>query len=193
MSEALEKADAKEAARKQAEQEKKDAIVVDKGSDKLELPWTFDELKAQMPLGMKVTYALSGTDAKGKPVEDTWSATLKHNSEDEVGASATRESQKDSPLAGQVARHEWARTSPFFFVEKSETTVDRREKVTVPAGEFECVVAEEKGFFGAHLTVWMIADKPGVYAKVVDHGNANEEEDQTELTYELTQIDMPAG
>jgi hypothetical protein len=192
VTESLAKAEKEDAERKAAEQAKKDAIKVAPKDDVLEIPWTYEALQAEMPIGMTVRYALTGTDAKGKPVEDGWSATLRVNTDKEVGASATRDSAKDSPMAKQVARHEWTRASPFFWVERAETTVERREKVTVPAGEFDCVVVDFKGFFGAHQTAWMIADKPGVYAKVIEHANANEAEDQTELVYELTAIETPA-
>lgn len=191
ISKSLEEAEKREAEQKAAEEAKKAAIKVTPKADKLEIPWSWEQLK-QMPIGMKVVYSLSGTDAKGKEVTDTWTATLQVNTDKEAGASAYRESEKDSPLAKQVARHDWTKASPFFWVEKAETEVAKREKVAVPAGEFECVVVEQKGFFGAHITAWMIADEPGVYAKVVDHGNANEEEDPTELTYELESIDKPA-
>ena len=192
LSKSLEEADKKEADKKAAEEAKKAAIEVTPKEDKLEVPWSWEALK-EMPIGMSVVYALSGTDAKGRDVSDKWTATLQVNTDKEAGASAYRESAKDSPLAKQVARHDWTKDSPFFWIEKAETEVTGREKVTVPAGEFECVVIEQKGFFGAHITAWMIVDEPGVYAKVVDHGNANEEEDQTELTYELEAINKPAG
>lgn len=188
MAEALKQSDEKAAAERAAEQAKKDAIKVEKKTDALELPWTRDALKAGLTMGTKVEYALTGTDAKGKPVEDGWTGTVKANNESEVGVISSRVSDKDKPQATQVAMQPWSRVSPFFFVEKSEPEVVTREKVTVPAGDFDCVVAELKGFFGAHLTVWMIADKPGIYAKIVDHGNSNEEADQTELTYELTSL-----
>ena len=75
-----------------------------------------------------------------------------------------------------------------FVLEKAERELVAVEKVKVPAGEFDCVKAEIKGFFGGHHTVWIIKDKPGIYAKVVDHGNANEDEDKTEKVYELAKI-----
>lgn len=190
MAEALAEADKKEADRKAAEQAKKDAIKVEKKTDALELPWSFDDLKAGLPMGTALEYQLTGTDAKGKPVEDKWTGEVKANNENEVGVISSRDADKAKPQATQVAMIPWSRVSPFFFVEKSEPEVTAREKVSVPAGEFECVVAELKGFFGAHLTVWMIADKPGVYAKVVDHGNINDEADQTELTYELVSLKL---
>jgi hypothetical protein len=57
------------------------------------------------------------------------------------------------------------------------------------------VVLEIKGFFGSHRTVWAIPDKPGVYAKVVEHPNAAEKNDRTDLTYELLSIgsSLPEG
>lgn len=190
MAEALAQAEKKDAEKKAADEAKKAAIKVDKKEDPLALPWTFDEVKAGLPMDTKVDYKLTGVDAKGKPVDDAWTGTIKAPGENDVGLTSTRISLQDKPQASQVAKIEWSRVSPFFFVERSEPKVTGREKVTVPAGEFDTVVADLEGFFGQHLTVWMIADKPGIYAKVVDHGNKNEEDDQTELVYELTGLQI---
>ena len=79
-------------------------------------------------------------------------------------------------------------TARRFSVEKPEYELKARETITVPAGEFDTVVAEIKGFFGAHQTVWMIVDKPGLYAKVNVLANAGAEGDQTNLVYELAEV-----
>jgi hypothetical protein len=190
MAEALAEADKKAAEKKAADEAKKAAIEVDKKDDPLALPWSFDEVKAGLKMGTKLDYRLTGVDAKGKPVDDAWTGTIKAPGENDVGLTSTKISQQDTPQATQVAKIEWSRVSPFFFVERSDPKVTGREKVTVPAGEFDTVVADLEGFFGQHLTVWMIVDKPGIYAKVVDHGNKNEENDQTELVYELTAMQL---
>ena len=95
--------------------------------------------------------------------------------------------QKDV-TAKQVATHDWSRLSPCFPVEKPTTELVGRESVETPAGAFDTVSANLQGFFGARRTVYMIPDRPGVYAKVVDHPNVNEESDQTALTYLLEQV-----
>jgi hypothetical protein len=178
MAEALEDAAKRDEKEKKAKEEadaKAAAQKVEKKVDPKELPWTFDALKAGLLPGTRVKYSLTGTDIKGKK---------------EVGVVSTRESEKDKPQATQVAKTEWTRVSPFFFVERAEPEVIGRETIKVPAGEFETSVAELRGFFGTHLTVWMIVDKPGIYAKVADHGNANEEGDKTELVYELVEFQL---
>jgi len=40
------------------------------------------------------------------------------------------------------------------------------EEIKVSAGKFKCIVAKIKGI--KNLTVWMIIDKPGIYAKAID-------------------------
>jgi hypothetical protein len=187
MSEALAQADAKEAARKEAEAKKKAEIQVDK-SDELELPWSFDALKAKLEMGTVLVYEVKGIDAKGKPVEDEYRCEIKATNPSDVGVVQHFESKRNDVTAKQVAMHDWSRLSPCFDVEKPTTEVVGRESVEAPAGSFETVVADLQGFFGARRTVYMIPDRPGVYAKVVDHPNANEENDQTELTYLLSQV-----
>jgi len=48
------------------------------------------------------------------------------------------------------------------------------EKISVPAGDFECIVAKIKGI--EDLTMWMVIDKPGIYAKAT-HGRTTYELD----------------
>lgn len=188
MAEALKKADEKEAARKQAEQEEKEAIEVDKDSGKLEAPWTHDHLKASLTMGSVLVYEVTGTDAKGKEVQDTYRCEVKANNPSEVGVSQYFVSKKDEVTAEQVAKHDWSQYSPCFAVERPTPELTGKETVETPAGSFETVTADLSGFFGERRSVWMINDQPGVYAKVVDQPNANEEGDQTNLTYVLKEV-----
>ncbi|MCA9695676.1 MAG: hypothetical protein KC636_39225 [Myxococcales bacterium] len=156
---------------------------------KVELPWTFERVSGSIELGTTVTYALAGKDAKGKDVSDRYQCKVKRASKDEVGVSCnTLDKPSKDKGAGQVAVSGWSEWSPFFSVEKPEYELKARETITVPAGEFDTVVAEIKGFFGAHQTVWMIVDKPGLYAKVNVLANAGAEGDQTNLVYELAEV-----
>ena len=191
--EALEASDAKEAQRKAKEAAEHEAAKAQlKKDDVLEIPWTVDSMKAKLEMGLTLEYAVSGTDAKGKAVEDTYLAEVKATNPDGIGVIAYHGSAKGG-AAKQLQTVDWGKLSPFFVVERPQSQVLRKETVTVPAGTFETVVVELKGFFGAHRTVWMVEEKPGVYAKVVDHPNASESEDdagdQTEMTYELTKLE----
>ena len=193
VAEALEASDAKEAQRKAKEAAEHEAAKAQlKKDDVLEIPWTVDSMKAKLEMGLTLEYAVSGTDAKGKAVEDTYLAEVKATNPDGIGVIAYHGSAKGG-AAKQLQTVDWGKLSPFFVVERPQSQVLRKETVTVPAGTFETVVVELKGFFGAHRTVWMVEEKPGVYAKVVDHPNASESEDdagdQTEMTYELTKLE----
>src|SRR5690606_35416525 len=133
-------------------------------------------------------YRLTGTDAKGKAVEDEFVWEIKGTDDKSVKVNQHRKSQIDDPVSKQVATLDWTEMAPCFSMEKPTHEVSGRENVTVDAGSWETVVTDAKDFFGNHRTFWMIPDQPGVYAKVVDHGNANEEGDQIELVYELQEI-----
>jgi putative ubiquitin-RnfH superfamily antitoxin RatB of RatAB toxin-antitoxin module len=63
-----------------------------------------------------------------------------------------------------------------------------KESVTVPAGTFEATKIELKDFFGNQKTVWLAADKPGIYVKVVDQGNTADDKDKTEVAHELVKV-----
>lgn len=155
----------------------------------LEHPWTFDEVRTSLAIGTTLAYDMSGTNAKGKPVQDRMLGAVKGSRDADVKVVQYKESQKGNPAVTQPQGFGWEKLSPFFHVEQSETKLLRTETVEVPAGTFECVAAEISGFFGNRLTVWMIADKPGIYAKVVEHPNAGAEaDDKTEITYALASI-----
>ena len=193
--EAMQKAKKAEEDKKAAEEKKKAAVKKTPGladdPTKVEHPWTIDKVKVGLKMGTVITYAVSGTNAKGKEVTDEFRGEVKGNNENDVAITQTLMSAADTPQASQAASFAWTNLSPFFGVEKAEAEVVRREKVETPAGTFDCIVVELKGFFGAHKTVWLPIGKPGIYAQVVDHGNANEEGDQTELTYVLQSATAP--
>ena len=188
MADALKKADDAEKARKEADAKKKAEVKVEKKADVLALPWKIDALK-EMAMGTVATYAVSGTDAKGKEVTDQFIATFKGGDDKSARVNEYRVSKKDDPVSGQTKTLDWSQLSPLFSVERAESKVLRKESVQVAAGSFETTVVEITGFFGAHQTVWMIDDKPGIYAKVESHPNANEEGDQTAMVYELEKLE----
>ena len=41
------------------------------------------------------------------------------------------------------------------------------EKVTTPAGTFNCTVVEATGSFDENMKLWMIIDNPGIFAKII--------------------------
>ncbi len=178
------KADAKEdkAAKKDAEPEKP-------AEKKLELPWKQEAMHDAMPLGTVITYKQTGKDIQGKDVDDDYRCEIKFSSASEVGTvcNGVNHPSKDKG-ATMVAKAEWTAFSPFFGVSRPEHTLVERADLTVPAGTFDTVKAELKDFFGASYTVWMIADKPGVYAKVEKHPNSGVEDDKTELVFELAAL-----
>lgn len=193
MSEALAEADKNKAEQQKAKEAERDKAAKQAKAAKkgvLEHPWTFDGLKVGLPIGTILEYEIAGTDAKGKPVKDRLHAEVAGQDDNDVKILEYKQSQKDIPAVMQPQGHPWTKLSPFFWVEKVEVKLLRRESVQVPAGSFECMVADLSGFFGNHLTVWMVIDKPGVYAKVVEHPNTKnaEQDDPTEITYTLVEL-----
>ena len=158
--------------------------------DAVELPWMREDVLGAIKAGTKMTYELSGKDGKGKDVSDTYECVVKKADDAGAGVACSR---VDNPAKGegQLATLPWTKFSPTFALEKPEHTLVERTKVTVPAGEFDTVVVELKDFFQNTRKVWMVVDKPGVYAQVVDMGNTGAEDDKTELTYKLKAITTP--
>lgn len=152
-------------------------------------PWTIDAIRAAMQPGTKAIYERSGTDAKGKKVGGKLTYALSSASDDGATTSYTIDPDPGTNKASsQAANTPWSTLSPFFAMEKPTVTVSGREEVTVPAGTFMASKAELADFFGNKKTVWMIVDKPGVYAKVQESPNASAEGDKTAIVYELVEI-----
>ena len=161
----------------------------------LENPWSFEDVRTNLVAGTQLVYKRSGTDAKGKKVDDELTVLLRMNTDDGAGTSYTVEpDQGNNDSSSMVATSPWGKLSPFFAMEKPKEEVVAREAVEVPAGKFDnCAKMELSDFFGNKRTVWMIPDKPGIYAKVVDHGNEADEKDETEIVQELMSIGQIEG
>jgi hypothetical protein len=159
---------------------------------KLEHPWVASAMHGSLRGGTTLTYRQTGTDAAGKPVEDDYACVVKSASAREAGTvcNGVNHPSKDKG-ANEVATVEWTQYSPFFAVDKPSAKLVERADLTVPAGTFDTVQAELTDFFGTSYTVWMIADRPGVYAKVHKHANTNTEDDKTDLVFELATIETP--
>ena len=179
-------------------EKKEDDVKVEareKDPSALENPWSFEDVRTAMEPGTQLVYRRTGTDAKGKKINDEMTYLLRKNTDDGAGTSFTLEPDPGTNAASsQLATTPWTKLSPFFAMEKPNETVVAREAVEVPAGKFENTAKIEiADFFGNKKTVWLIADKPGVYAKVIEHGNDADEKDKTEISYELVKIGKLEG
>jgi hypothetical protein len=54
-----------------------------------------------------------------------------------------------------------------FPLKEADFRVAGQEQITTPAGTFQCTVVEALGDFDTMEKMWMIDDKPGVYAKII--------------------------
>ncbi len=177
----------------EAEEEKKEEKAEDAAPKevKLDFPWLREKVAAEMKPGTVLTYALSGTDAKGKDIADDYRCEVKKSDDKSVGTVCnTVNKPSEDKGANEVATRDWTKYSPFFAVEKPTATLVEVAEITVAAGSFKTVVVELKDFFGANYKVWMIADKPGIYAKVEE--GARGPDDKTSKVYELTSIVGPS-
>lgn len=157
---------------------------------KLEHPWAVDAMPETLKAGTKLTYKQTGKDAAGKDVEDDYACVVKTATATEVGTvcNGVNHPSKDKG-ANEVATVAWSQYSPFFSVSDPKAELVERADLTVPAGTFDTVQVKLTDFFGNSYTVWMIADKPGIYAKVHKHANINTEDDKTDLVFELAAIE----
>lgn len=59
-------------------------------------------------------------------------------------------------------------TSPLFPMENYAFRVIGTEEITTPAGTFECTLIEQMAGYETRKKLWMINDKPGIYAKIIE-------------------------
>jgi hypothetical protein len=79
-------------------------------------------------------------------------------------------------------------SSPLYPLEETIYRVTGSEQITTPAGTFECMVIEVVNYSGVLKKLWMISDKIGIYAKIIE-----EDTDETfghYYIYELQEIKL---
>ena len=144
-------------------------------------PWTAKAIKNATKVGEVLVYKMGGTDNNGFDQNyDFHYEVIKID-----GNNIELKSRKIDPADGKQygdGSHDtlFAKdgTSPYFDEMRPKLKILKTEKIKVTAGSFDCTVVEMKSMFGDIKTVWMINDKPGIYAKVT----------QEKLIYELKSI-----
>jgi hypothetical protein len=155
-------------------------------------PWTLDAVRDAMKAPMTVVYVRSGNDKSGKKVGGKLTYVLADATKDGATTKYTVDPDPGTNKASAMpATTGWSTLSPLFATEKPKIKIAGREQVTVPAGTFEATKAEVIDFFGNAKTVWMIVNRPGLYAKVEEGANMNDPDDKTAIVYELEAL--PAG
>jgi len=135
-------------------------------------PWTKESVQKNLPKGTTLLYSRKGKDKEGKLIADEYRFEVTSTTETEIKISGSKIKNMKSTysLDAKAIIRQWTKGSPFFSLLNSEIKVIGQEKISVTAGSFDCVVAEIKGFFGKKQKVWMIKNKPGVHAKVIQAG-----------------------
>jgi hypothetical protein len=146
-----------------------------------ELPWTLETVKKYTQAHPLLRYHKRGREQtidgiievdrliyyKVLPFKEERFELLDDESETNYNEKIGRSLDKNSWM---ISTQEYSQFSPFvnLFTELSSVVYEvvGRERVNVEAGSFECIVVYISG--GVNLKVWMIIDRPGVYAKYLD-------------------------
>jgi len=59
-------------------------------------------------------------------------------------------------------------TAPLYPLEENSFRIVGTEQITTPAGTFDCTVIEVMVDYDLRQKLWMINDKPGIYAKIIE-------------------------
>ena len=151
-------------------------------AEDVQLPWASEAVQEAMTVGTVLIYTENGTDSNGNDRDCRVRYEIISVDDAEVNVKGeTMKADSDTIIGTKDGSYAWPKdgTSPFFYLMRPKIKPLQQEEVTVPAGTFPCVVVELKGMFDM-WTVWMIEDKPGIYAKVVEG----------ELIYELKEIQL---
>lgn len=76
-------------------------------------------------------------------------------------------------------------TSPLFPLKDLDFRIAGREQITTPAGTFDCTVLEAVNYSGVSIKLWLIDNKPGIYAKIIEDDTTG---DDHYIIYELLEI-----
>lgn len=140
------------------------------------LPWTVEELKQALRPGVKITYSRSGVDDDGNEVGGTSVFEVVEVTEQQVHIAASWEDPLNGERGSGPKEIDWASAMFLESFSGSEVEVVGTERVETPAGVFDTVVVElTHDFFGETQRYWLIPDQPGVYARVVDYGEEDED------------------
>ncbi len=92
-----------------------------------------------------------------------------------------------------ISAYSFSEYNPFYPVEEPDSyTVAGEKEINVPAGKFKCTVININDDFNERkIRLYMITDRPGIYAKVIILGKNFDEEEYT--VYELTGIEEISG
>jgi len=152
------------------------------------IPWTQADLQEAFSVGTRIVYSRSGTGEEGREVGGTHTFEVEDASPEIVDIYSLWEDGGERSYGTNSLA--WEDAVFLFSHGNAQTKVLGTESVETPLGTFDTVVVEvSHDFFGTRQTYWMIADRPGVYAKVVDHGK---EESPTHLVHTLAEV-VPAG
>ena len=93
------------------------------------------------------------------------------------------------PLFGELSAQDYVDDNVFYPLEiENSYRITGEKQVTVPAGTFTCKVVESVGGYGdLKVKLYMISNRPGVYAKIVI--NEGEGEELTSKQYVLSNIE----
>jgi hypothetical protein len=67
----------------------------------------------------------------------------------------------------QPSCYDYDTYNKLFPLKEADFRIAGKEQITTPAGTFQCTVIEALGDFDTLEKMWMIDDKPGVYAKII--------------------------
>ena len=147
------------------------------------VPWSEKAVRSAFNVGDKFIYDLTRKKGENENSYETHFEVKKVDGEQihiistSVGANDSGDYDTRFPKDG---------VSPLFDEMKKTVKVIGPEKVQAPAGTFDCTVIEFTDlFFIESKTLWMINDKPGIYAKVVEKKLWPDGETKTYLLKEI--------
>lgn len=153
------------------------------------LPWTLEDLQQAFRPGVKITYSRSGTNDEGEEVGGTSVFEVVEATEQQVHIAASWEDPLNQEWGSGPIETDWESAMFLESLSGAEIEVVGSERVEIPAGVFDTVVVElTHDFFGTTDRYWLVPDQPGVYARVVDYGK---EEDDQEIVLTLQEVRRP--
>lgn len=132
---------------------------------KVELPWTTDDMKAAMKKGAFLKLKMSMTMMGGDPTVSYQRSEITEVTDKNYTSKKTEYDADNKETSTSTETTEWADADNEMLEMLEGATKEADEKITVGAGEFECVVysvvkkGEMEGVPDTNMKIWLIKDK----------------------------------
>lgn len=135
------------------------------------IAWSDTGLRGGLTIGTRMVFDRSGIDNMGLEAGGTHTFEVIRATDTEIVVETVWEDPANEAMGSMDYFGQWGGAYYLLSTSDHEANVIGEEQVETPAGTLDTVVVEVTGKWDTKHTYYMVADQPGVYAKVVDESD----------------------